>query len=549
MKIIDSIGSYSFYSIDINTNKYNSFYQKALQIREYKNSLSQHIISNLLEYLEKSKFTLLKEFGNTSTKLPAPINLMTGQEMQKAVEDVYTCYDNKFAAIRSKLQFKVQKSLDVTYYKRNTKKNKTGDIKTVEVTKKSNSLTKSLSYLTKFGFPGCTEYIRKKLENGEFEAKKINHYLSVHNALEKFGEERLLKLTLLKRENVFKKYSNAIEFKSLSYRSCSQSKKPLVVVEKNNFKDAYFFINQFFPDRYYKESEEEKTYIIPIKTHSKHHGKISDFQSNDYSVCIEDKRIRFITTKKVERSYANDKESFLGVDANLKHNLFSCSNKKTIDFDRKLFNKFCHFTRTIDAKKNKDVELTAGEERLIKVWQRRIQTMLKTKCSELVDLAISQGKDHIVMEDLKLFGRSYSKSDEFQGIKFSRFTRLLNLSNLKNIVASICEKKGVQLTIIPSHYTSQLCNKCGHISRENRKSQEKFVCEVCGDHRNADFNASINIALIGKHEVHDPKLIKCNDSTGWFSPVFKSKYQISDRLENIVLKEAFQRSGSQLVPA
>ena len=122
MKTIDSIGSYSFYSTDINTNKYEAFYQKALQIRDYKNCLSQYINSNLLEYLEKSKFTLLKEFGNTSTKLPASINLMTGQEMQKAVEDVYTCYQNKFAAIQSKLQFKVQKSLNVTYYKRNTKK-------------------------------------------------------------------------------------------------------------------------------------------------------------------------------------------------------------------------------------------------------------------------------------------------------------------------------------------------------------------------------------------------------------------------------------------
>ena len=548
MKTIDSIGSYSFYSTDINTDKYKAFYQKALQIRDYKNILSQHIISNLLEYLEKSKFTLLKEFGNTSTKLPAPFNLMTGQEMQKAVEDVYTCYQNKFAAIQSKLKFNVQKSLDVTHYKRNTKKNKVGDIKTIEVAKKSTNLTKVLSYLAKFGFTGCTEYIRKKLENGEFEAKKINQYLSVLNALEKFGEERLLKLALTKRENVFKKYKYVIEFKSLSYRSCSQSKKPLVVVEKNNFKDAYFLINQFFPDGYYKESEEEKTYIIPIKTHSKHHGKISDYQSKEYIVCVEDKRIRFITTKKVERSYTDDKESFLGVDVNLKHNLFACSNKKTIDFDRKVFKKFCHFIRTIDTKKNKDAELTTGEERLLKVWQLRIQTMLKTKCSELVDLAITQGKDHIVMEDLKLFGRSYAKSDEFQGIKFSRFTRLLNLSNLKNIVASICSKKGVQLTIIPSHYTSQLCNACGHISRENRKSQEKFVCEVCGDHRNADFNASINIALIGEHEVHDPWLIK-QSSIGWFSPVFKSKYQIADRLENIVLKEAFQRSRLSLVPA
>ncbi len=548
-KTIDSIGSYSFYSSDINTNKYDAFYQKALQIRDYKNCLSQHINSNLLEYLEKSKFDSVKEFGNTSTKLTAPFNLMTGQEMQKAVEDVYDCYQNKFATIQSKLQFKVQKSLDVTYYKRNTKKKKVGDIKTVEVAKKSTNLTKAMSYLAKFGFAGCTEYIRKKLENGEFDAKKINHYLSVFNALEKFGEERLLKLALIKRENVFKKYKYVIEFKSLSYRSCIQSKDPLLQVDKNFFKDAYFVISCLYPRETLKQNPELKCKtIIPIKTHSKHHGKISDYQSNDYTVCIEDKRIRFITTKKVERSYSDDKESFLGVDVNLKHNLFACSNKKTIDFDRKLFNKYCHFIRILDAKKNKSFELTKGELKLFDLWQCRIQYMIKEKCSELVNLAISQGKDHIVMEDLSLFGRSYGKSDEFKGIKISRLGRLLNISNLKNIVASICSKKGVQLTIIPSHYTSQLCNKCGHISRENRKSQEKFVCESCGDHRNADFNASINIALIGEHEVHEPKLIK-QDSIGWFSPAFKSKYQIADRLETIVLKEAFQRSRLSLVPA
>lgn len=550
MKIIDSIGSYSFYSIDINTDKYNTFYQKAIQIRDYKNCLSQYIISNLLEYLEKSKFDLVKEFGNSSTKLSAPIDLIYSTELQKAVGDVYDCYQNKFAAIQSKLQFKVQKSLDVTYYKRNTKKNKVGDIKTIEVTKKSTNLTKVMSYLAKFGFLGCIEYIRKKLENGEFDAKKINHYLSVLNALEKFGEERLLKLALMKRENVFKKYSSVIEFKSLNYRSSIVTDNHLIQADKNSFKDAYFVISCMYPRETLKQQPELKCKtIIPIKTHSKHHGKISDYQSKEYTVCIEDKRIRFITTKPVERSYADDKESFFGVDVNLKHNLFACSNKKTIDFDRKVFKKFCHFIRTIDAKKNKNIELTVGEERLLKVWQLRIQTTLKAKCSELVDLAIAKGKDHIVMEDLKLFGRSYAKSDEFQGIKFSRFSRLLNLSNLKNIIASICSKKGVQLTIIPSHYTSQLCNTCGHISRENRKSQEKFVCEVCGDHRNADFNASINIALIGEHEVHEPKLIKRNDSTGWFSAVFKTKYQIADRLENIVLKEAFQRSRLQLVPA
>jgi len=190
-----------------------------------------------------------------------------------------------------------------------------------------------------------------------------------------------------------------------------------------------------------------------------------------------------------------------------------------------------------------------GELKLFEVWQRRVQTMIKSKCAKLVNDAIAQNKDHIVMEDLSLFGKGFSNSNEFEGIKISRLGRLLNISNLKNIVASICSKKGVQLTIIPSHYTSQLCNKCGHISRENRKTQEKFVCENCGDSRNADFNASINIALIGEHEVHDHYLLKKSKPTNWYEPTFNTKGRIRTRLEDIVLTEAFQRSRLQLVTA
>jgi len=41
--------------------------------------------------------------------------------------------------------------------------------------------------------------------------------------------------------------------------------------------------------------------------------------------------------------------------------------------------------------------------------------------------------------------------------------------------------------------TSQTCNQCGHISKENRQSQSKFVCTSCGHFANADINAFKNI--------------------------------------------------------
>ena len=49
-------------------------------------------------------------------------------------------------------------------------------------------------------------------------------------------------------------------------------------------------------------------------------------------------------------------------------------------------------------------------------------------------------------------------------------------------------------------YTSQACNKCHHITKENRKSQSKFACVKCRHTDNADINAAKNIrdSFLGK---------------------------------------------------
>jgi putative transposase len=61
------------------------------------------------------------------------------------------------------------------------------------------------------------------------------------------------------------------------------------------------------------------------------------------------------------------------------------------------------------------------------------------------------------------------------------------------------EERGGQLIKVDPRYTSQACNKCGHISKKNRKSQDKFVCTSCGHSANADINASKNILARGIH--------------------------------------------------
>ncbi len=55
------------------------------------------------------------------------------------------------------------------------------------------------------------------------------------------------------------------------------------------------------------------------------------------------------------------------------------------------------------------------------------------------------------------------------------------------------ERNGGKLIRVDPKYTSQTCSCCGHISKENRLTQAKFVCVSCNTEFNADYNASVNI--------------------------------------------------------
>lgn len=50
--------------------------------------------------------------------------------------------------------------------------------------------------------------------------------------------------------------------------------------------------------------------------------------------------------------------------------------------------------------------------------------------------------------------------------------------------------RGGTVIFVNPAYTSQECSACGHVSPENRPSQELFYCEACGYTANADENAA-----------------------------------------------------------
>lgn len=53
-------------------------------------------------------------------------------------------------------------------------------------------------------------------------------------------------------------------------------------------------------------------------------------------------------------------------------------------------------------------------------------------------------------------------------------------------------KLGGLVVEVPARFSSQECSKCGYVSKKNR-DKEKFVCEECTHHTDADVDAAVVI--------------------------------------------------------
>ena len=102
----------------------------------------------------------------------------------------------------------------------------------------------------------------------------------------------------------------------------------------------------------------------------------------------------------------------------------------------------------------------------------------------------------------------FAKKNQCEYINMEKLTKdgfnnkiLRNWSyyQLQQYIEYKAEREGIQVRYIEPAYTSQTCARCGHIDKENRQTQEKFICTKCGFELNADHNASINIARSDKY--------------------------------------------------
>lgn len=481
--IIQSKYTKVFQSKDLTRQKYDELYNFAVLIRSHKNIVSQYVNDNLLHFLDCTKFQFLKEM-RVHFK-----NVIPSSFYWELYTQIFTCYQNKFEAIKCKLSFDVATFKGFEFYKRDTKNHKKGGLKKVIVEKKKTPLSICLTYLARYGNENTIEYINRNISNCD--EKKREFYSNILRCCEKFGFDRLYKLALSKRKRIAKHYSEyPIEFKSLSFSG--RCRKTKIIDYNSKFGSV---INSFIS----LSGFSRKSFDIPVSFNKGWHGNMKDYRKNnpdyEYTITFNEKKhqVNVHLCKDGERYIPQVNGKTIGIDVNCKHNLFSLSNETTYDYDRKLVNDFCNLSLKIDKlkKQNKEYEIGKRKQQKLDTLKSKMikseQQLIAAMCKALH----SQGVGHIVMEDLDNgFGKCYVKDKDNDDINYNRKVKFLSLSSLKQEVEHIARKYDIAVSTVQASYTSKMCPVCGCIEDGNRPNQEAFECIECGHKDNADFNAA-----------------------------------------------------------
>lgn len=198
----------------------------------------------------------------------------------------------------------------------------------------------------------------------------------------------------------------------------------------------------------------------------------------------------------IENVYKPVKERVCGVDLGIKYPAYMCVGDDT--YKREAvgsINNFLRIRKQMQERRKKlqkELLLTNGG----KGRTKKIQALEKLKENEK---NFAKTYNHAISKRIVGFARK----NKCEYINLEKLTKdgfndsiLRNWSyfELQKMIEYKAKREGIEVRYIDPSFTSQKCSKCGNIDKENRETQEDFICKKCGFKLNADHNASINIA-------------------------------------------------------
>jgi putative transposase len=200
--------------------------------------------------------------------------------------------------------------------------------------------------------------------------------------------------------------------------------------------------------------------------------------------------IQIKRVKEIEKETTDNQENVIAIDFGLK-SLFT--TKKGDLLGRNFFKKIKEYADKID-KLQRNLQRQKINPKQSKKYVKlnfKLKQFVKNEIRRIINRLIKTYKPTIIIvENLRHFLKQvinkFPKSVKRALIRIGR-------KEIANKLKEISEEKGIQVIEINPAYTSQTCNNCGYVDKENRKTQEKFECRLCGYKLNADVQASRNL--------------------------------------------------------
>lgn len=189
-------------------------------------------------------------------------------------------------------------------------------------------------------------------------------------------------------------------------------------------------------------------------------------------------------------------EDFIGVDMGLT-DIVSISDGTNISSNevKDIRNKYNRVRASVQSKGTRNCHKLLKR---LKGRERRFATIVNHRISKSLVSKAKREHKGIAIEDLKNI--RWGMNSKRRNKTFRRRCNSWNFAQLRSFLEYKCKRSGVQISAIPTAYTSQTCHKCGHIGIRNGKH---FRCTHCGNIADADVNAAQNIATWGYVNTHE----------------------------------------------
>jgi transposase, IS605 OrfB family, central region len=116
-----------------------------------------------------------------------------------------------------------------------------------------------------------------------------------------------------------------------------------------------------------------------------------------------------------------------------------------------------------------------------------LREFLKNEINRLINIIIKIYKPkRIVIEKLDFRSPELSK-------RMNRMIQNFGKRYIKEKLERLQQLYGIEIIEINPAYTSQECNSCGYVDKNNRKDTQEFECKACGNKTNAQINGAKNI--------------------------------------------------------